>query len=195
MTLGRISAWGGSTSPAARRNERDSSPSVTAAVSSRGIRLGLDMCHLLSSESCARRQGWPLSHDRPSSRAGSCIRPGQASWLVPRRGLTVAGQHRVRTGFRYPNGCGAERSRDSGAALIRGARENGWMFDLDEFVADCRVALAETDRAGAVRELLERAGRERASIVAALGQPGRGRLEALHHAPDLTVLNVVSTTP
>ena|SRR5437763_775118 len=67
------------------------------------------------------------------------------------------------------------------------------MFDLDEFVADCRVALAETDRAGAVRELLERAGRERASIVAALGQPGRGRLEALHHAPDLTVLNVVWT--
>src|SRR4051794_34454262 len=38
--------------------------------------------------------GMALSHDRPSSRAGPCIRPGQASWLVPRRGLTVAGQHR-----------------------------------------------------------------------------------------------------
>jgi predicted metal-dependent enzyme (double-stranded beta helix superfamily) len=66
------------------------------------------------------------------------------------------------------------------------------MFDTERFVADCRAALA-ADRGGgrAVREVVARAVSDPAALTRALGEPKRGGLNVLHHAPDLTVLNLV----
>ena len=66
------------------------------------------------------------------------------------------------------------------------------MFELDRFVADCRAALAE-DGGGfkGVREVVARAVSEPGEVVRAIGAPQRAGLYVLHHAPDLTVLNLV----
>jgi predicted metal-dependent enzyme (double-stranded beta helix superfamily) len=67
------------------------------------------------------------------------------------------------------------------------------MFDIDRFVADCRAALGEPTPELAMREILERAVSRPSDLEAALGTPRRGEIAALHHAPDLTILNVVWT--
>jgi predicted metal-dependent enzyme (double-stranded beta helix superfamily) len=65
------------------------------------------------------------------------------------------------------------------------------MFDVDRFVADCRAALAERQAHKAVREVVARAVSDPAAVLAALGPPARAGLHPLHHAPDLTVLNII----
>ena len=69
-------------------------------------------------------------------------------------------------------------------------RDDGAVFDIDEFVADCRAALAEGEPHGAVREVVQRAMATPAQVAAAL-DPTEGGFTLLHHAPDLTVLHVV----
>jgi predicted metal-dependent enzyme (double-stranded beta helix superfamily) len=66
------------------------------------------------------------------------------------------------------------------------------MFDLDRFVADCREALAE-DPGGhkGVREVVARAVSDPGAVLHTLGEPQRAGLFVLHHAPDLTILNLV----
>ena len=66
------------------------------------------------------------------------------------------------------------------------------MFDLERFAEECRAALAH-DRGGpgAVREVVARAVSDPADLMRALGEPHRGEVQKLHHAPDLTILNVV----
>jgi predicted metal-dependent enzyme (double-stranded beta helix superfamily) len=64
------------------------------------------------------------------------------------------------------------------------------VFDLDEFVADCRAALAEKSQKH-VREVVARAVSDPASVLEALGEPRRAGLHALHQSDDLTILNVV----
>ena len=66
------------------------------------------------------------------------------------------------------------------------------MFDIERFVDECRAALA-ADRGGgrAMREVVARAVSDPAALVRALGEPERAGLNVLHHAPDLTVLNLV----
>jgi predicted metal-dependent enzyme (double-stranded beta helix superfamily) len=65
------------------------------------------------------------------------------------------------------------------------------MFDLDRFIADCRAALAQDPTHKGVRDVVERAVSDPQSVLKGLGEPGRATLQKLHHAPDLTVLNVV----
>jgi predicted metal-dependent enzyme (double-stranded beta helix superfamily) len=65
------------------------------------------------------------------------------------------------------------------------------MFDLDRFIDDCRRARAADPTHNSVREVVARAIAEPASVLAALGEPKRGGIEKLHHAPDLTILNIV----
>ncbi len=65
------------------------------------------------------------------------------------------------------------------------------MFDLDAFVAACRGALAETRAPAAVREVVARTLEDPARVLRALGEPQRGGVQKLYHAPDLTILNVV----
>jgi predicted metal-dependent enzyme (double-stranded beta helix superfamily) len=65
------------------------------------------------------------------------------------------------------------------------------MFDLDRFIADCRTALAQDSSHKAVREVLARAVSDPGAVTKGLGEPQRAELKKLHHAPDLTILNVV----
>src|SRR5262245_50824680 len=67
------------------------------------------------------------------------------------------------------------------------------MFDRDQFIADCRDALAKGHAEAAVRDLVARAVRHPSAIEAALGSPREGGLFALYRSPALTVLNVVWT--
>jgi hypothetical protein len=66
------------------------------------------------------------------------------------------------------------------------------MFDTGRFVADCRAALAADHGAGrAMREVVARAVSVPADPTRSPGEPRRAGLEALHHAPDLTVPSLV----
>ena len=62
-------------------------------------------------------------------------------------------------------------------------------FDLDRFIEDCRAALRGDPPQKAVREVLSRA-LAGSSMRDVLGEPKRAGIHTLHHAPDLTVLNV-----
>src|SRR5262245_57809812 len=65
------------------------------------------------------------------------------------------------------------------------------MFDLDQFIADCRAALAIERSKKNVREVVQRAVSEPAGVLWALGEPKRAGLHKLYHSQDLTILNVV----
>jgi predicted metal-dependent enzyme (double-stranded beta helix superfamily) len=65
------------------------------------------------------------------------------------------------------------------------------MFDLEQFVADCRAALAEDRSFAAVREIVARAVSEPSAVMKAIGEPTWGKIQTLHHSPELTVLNVI----
>jgi predicted metal-dependent enzyme (double-stranded beta helix superfamily) len=65
------------------------------------------------------------------------------------------------------------------------------MFDFDQFVADCRAAVAEDASHKAVREVVSRAVADPAAVLKGLGEPQRSEVRKLYHAPDLTILNVI----
>jgi predicted metal-dependent enzyme (double-stranded beta helix superfamily) len=67
------------------------------------------------------------------------------------------------------------------------------MLNVDQFVADCRAALRHSTPELAVKEIVERAVARPSEVEAALGTPREGKIGILHHAPDLTILNVVWT--
>ena len=56
------------------------------------------------------------------------------------------------------------------------------MFDLDQFIADCRAALAADKSHKNVREI---------AILKGLGEPKRSEVQKLYHSNDLTILNVI----
>ena len=64
------------------------------------------------------------------------------------------------------------------------------MFDLDEFVADCRAAVAQDDPLRSVKDVLERAMSDPAAVAKAL-PPDRAEIAPLHVSPEVTVLKVV----
>jgi predicted metal-dependent enzyme (double-stranded beta helix superfamily) len=64
-------------------------------------------------------------------------------------------------------------------------------FDLSRFIGDCRSALGESRPEPAIREVVARVIDDPAALLVALGEPSRAGIEKLHHAPDLTILNVV----
>jgi predicted metal-dependent enzyme (double-stranded beta helix superfamily) len=65
------------------------------------------------------------------------------------------------------------------------------MFDLEQFTADCRAALAADSSHKPVREVVARAVADPAAVLKGLGEPKRGEVQKLYHAPDLTILNVI----
>ena len=65
------------------------------------------------------------------------------------------------------------------------------MFELDQFVADCRAAVAADRSHKLVHEIVIRAVSDPAGILSELGEPRRAQLQKLYHAPDLTILNVI----
>ena len=65
------------------------------------------------------------------------------------------------------------------------------MFDVEEFVADCRAALERDRSSAAVYEVVARAVSEPSALIKALGEPARGQIQRIYHSPQLTVLNVI----
>jgi predicted metal-dependent enzyme (double-stranded beta helix superfamily) len=63
------------------------------------------------------------------------------------------------------------------------------VFDVDDFIADLRAALAERSRQ-ALKEVVARAVSDPASLLRQIGEPDEAAVQVLHQAPDLTVLNV-----
>jgi predicted metal-dependent enzyme (double-stranded beta helix superfamily) len=64
------------------------------------------------------------------------------------------------------------------------------MFDVDEFLAECRQARNESEPRRATREVLTRALDRPGEVGDAL-RPREGGITLLHHEPDLTVIHVV----
>ena len=64
-------------------------------------------------------------------------------------------------------------------------------FDLDQFISDCRLALAEDQSHKSVREVVARAVSDPASVLKGLGEPRRAEVQKLYHSEDLTILNVI----
>jgi len=65
------------------------------------------------------------------------------------------------------------------------------MFDLQQFVADCRFALAEDQSHKSVREVVARAVSDPSSVLKGLGEPRRAEVQKLYQSEDLTILNVI----
>jgi predicted metal-dependent enzyme (double-stranded beta helix superfamily) len=64
------------------------------------------------------------------------------------------------------------------------------VFDIDQFVSDCREAVTDSDPRGAIRELLERAVSQPEEIARALPAT-RAEIVQLHTSEELSVLKVV----
>ena len=64
------------------------------------------------------------------------------------------------------------------------------MFDIDDFIVECRAAVTESEPRIAVKAVLAEA-MSRPSEVAAAMQPEQAGITVLYGAPDLTVLHVV----
>ena len=65
------------------------------------------------------------------------------------------------------------------------------MFDLDQFVADCRAALAVDKSHKSIREVVARAVSNPSDVLNGLGEPKRSEVQKLYHSTDLTILNVI----
>jgi predicted metal-dependent enzyme (double-stranded beta helix superfamily) len=65
------------------------------------------------------------------------------------------------------------------------------MFEIDQFCADCRVAMKESDQERAVRDVVTRAVSDPVSLMRDIGEPDRAGVFTLHRSDDLTVLNLI----
>jgi predicted metal-dependent enzyme (double-stranded beta helix superfamily) len=65
------------------------------------------------------------------------------------------------------------------------------MFELDQFIADCRAALKQDSSHKFVREVVARAVSNPAAVLKGLGEPKRAEIQTLCRSDDLTVLNVI----
>jgi predicted metal-dependent enzyme (double-stranded beta helix superfamily) len=65
------------------------------------------------------------------------------------------------------------------------------MFDLGNFVEDCRSAVRKDPTHVGVVGVVERAMRDPAAIAAALGEPRRSGITPIYKSPDLTILSLV----
>jgi predicted metal-dependent enzyme (double-stranded beta helix superfamily) len=65
------------------------------------------------------------------------------------------------------------------------------VFDLDQFIADCRTAVGVDRTHKSAREVVARAVSDPSAVVAALGEPRRAEIQRLYRAAEVTILNVV----
>jgi predicted metal-dependent enzyme (double-stranded beta helix superfamily) len=64
-------------------------------------------------------------------------------------------------------------------------------FDVDRFADDVKRARSAADSQMAVQDVLGRAVSDPGAIIAAIGEPTQPGLHTIHHANDLTIINVV----
>jgi predicted metal-dependent enzyme (double-stranded beta helix superfamily) len=65
------------------------------------------------------------------------------------------------------------------------------MFNVEQFIADCRAAIADDRSAEAVREVVARAVSDPAPLLTTLGEPARGAIAPIYRSRELTILNVI----
>jgi predicted metal-dependent enzyme (double-stranded beta helix superfamily) len=65
------------------------------------------------------------------------------------------------------------------------------MFDLEQFIAECRAAVAEDSSHKLAREVVARAVAEPAEVLRALGEPRMAGVEALYRGADVTIFSVI----
>jgi len=65
------------------------------------------------------------------------------------------------------------------------------MFDRDQFIADCRAAVAADSSHKSVREVVARAVSNPAGVLKGLGAPTKAEVQKIFHSNELTILNVV----
>ena len=65
------------------------------------------------------------------------------------------------------------------------------MFNIDQFIADCRRAITADSSHKSVREVVARAVSDPAQVIKGLGEPKRSEVQKLYRADDLTILNVI----
>jgi predicted metal-dependent enzyme (double-stranded beta helix superfamily) len=65
------------------------------------------------------------------------------------------------------------------------------MFSVDDFLSRCRDAVHQAHPAVAVREVMERAMRDRDAVAASLGPISRAELGVVHASDELVVLHAV----
>jgi predicted metal-dependent enzyme (double-stranded beta helix superfamily) len=65
------------------------------------------------------------------------------------------------------------------------------MFELEEFIADCRATSAADRSHQHIRDVVQRAVSKPTELLKALGEPKRAAIQKLYCSPKLTVLNVI----
>jgi len=65
------------------------------------------------------------------------------------------------------------------------------MFDIEQFISDCKDALRQDQSQSVVRDVVAKAVSDPATVLKALGEPQRGQIQTLYRADDLTILNVI----
>jgi len=65
------------------------------------------------------------------------------------------------------------------------------MFDVDQFIFDCKEALRRDQSQSAVGEVVARAVAGPAAVLRALGEPQKAEMQTLYRADNLTILNVI----
>lgn len=64
------------------------------------------------------------------------------------------------------------------------------MFDLDQFVSDCRAARVADRSSKSICEVVRRAVSDPGALLKALGEPDRASIGEIYRSSDLSILNV-----
>jgi predicted metal-dependent enzyme (double-stranded beta helix superfamily) len=70
-------------------------------------------------------------------------------------------------------------------------REEDRMFNMEDFIAECRAALGERTPQVAMKEAVARAVSDRAELERVLGPAEEGGIRTILASPELTMINVV----
>ena len=65
------------------------------------------------------------------------------------------------------------------------------MFDLDQFIADCNIAVVQQAPQRGICEIVKHAVANPPAVLRGVGEPKRSGIQKLFHSANLTVLNVV----
>ncbi|HKX90834.1 MAG TPA: hypothetical protein VJM15_00200 [Sphingomicrobium sp.] len=102
---------------------------------------------------------------------------GQRRCWVTRRTVLGGGLAAIGAAAVFQTGAAARNRRSTMAKS----------FERERFVEDCVAAARDRDSQAAVREVLARAVRDHAAVLAGLGEPTEAGLDVLHRSPELTI--------
>ena len=65
------------------------------------------------------------------------------------------------------------------------------MFEIEQLIADCKLALREDKSSKTMREIVSKAVSNPSALMAAIGEPEHASVNKLYHSAELTILNLV----